>query len=190
MSDANEAQNYDQRRIWLNNRTMLTTSSYIAIFFLAGCGSALVNQRLLNPTLLSMASDAAEIDLNVAGKFKIVTCSAVSCAKKRSALRMDPYSTFSAFYMRIKDSDFPNVQIEETSCLGRCRFAPCVAVEHADFDGSVALEGMTSSEFNARVFDEIITDEDANRVWSCVDNAIRNMAEEDLDDLDRQGEQV
>ena len=103
---------------------------------------------------------------------------------------MDPYSTFSAFYTRIKDSDFPNVQIEETSCLGRCKFAPCVAVEHDDFVGTVALEGMTCSEFNTRVFDAIITDDDANRVWSCVDNAIRTMAEEDLDDVDREGELV
>lgn len=103
---------------------------------------------------------------------------------------MDPYSTFSALYTRIRDSDFPNVQIEETSCLGMCRFAPCVAVEHDDFDGTVALEGMTWSEFNSRVFDEVVTDEDVDHVWSCVDNAIRAMAQEGLDDVDREGEQV
>ncbi len=169
---------------------MLTTSGNVAILFFVGYGSAVVNPRLSKPILLSMASDAAESDLSIAGKFKIVTCSAASCANKRSALCMDPYSTFSALYTRIRDSDFPNVQIEETSCLGRCRFAPCVAVEHDDFDGTVALEGMTWSEFNARVFDEIITDEDADHVWACVDNAIRTMEQEDLDDVDGGGEQV
>lgn len=125
---------------------------------------------------LSMPSDP--IDPRVSGKFKIVTCSATSCAQKRSALGMDQYATFSAFFTRIKEADFPGVQLDESSCLGGCKLAPCVAVEHDDFVGTVALEGMTANEFSARVFHRIITDDDADRVWSCIENAIRIMADE------------
>lgn len=91
---------------------------------------------------------------------------------------MDQYATFSAFYTRIKDANFPNVQLDESSCLGGCKLAPCVAVEHDDFVGTVALEGMTGNEFSARIFHRIITDDDADRVWSCIENAIRIMADE------------
>ena len=118
------------------------------------------------------------IDTNVSGKFKIVTCCATHCSKKRNALGMDEYATFSAFYTRVQTRGFANVQVDETSCLGCCSFAPCVAVEHDDFEGTVALEGMTGNEFNSRVFHRIITEEDADRVWSCIDNAIRIMSEE------------
>ena len=134
--------------------------------------------------LLQSSRSSNAIDPQVSGKFKIVTCSATSCAQKRSALDMDQFATFSAFYARIKEADFPNVQLDETSCLGCCKQAPCVAVEHDDFVGTVALEGMTGNEFNDRVFHGIITEDDADRVWACIDDAIRIMAEEDDDDFD------
>ena len=134
--------------------------------------------------LLPLSSSADPIDPQVSAKFKILTCSATSCAQKRNALGMDQYATFSAFYTRIKDADFPNVQLDETSCLGGCKLAPCVAVEHDDFEGTVALEGMTANEFSDRVFYGIITEEDADRVWSCIDTAIRVMADEHDEDFD------
>lgn len=130
---------------------------------------------------LSMASNV-EIDPEVSEKFKILTCSATSCCKKRSVMGLDEYSTFSGMYTRIQNGDFPNVQVEETTCLGSCKLAPCVAVEHDDFMGTVALEGMTENEFSKRIFHSIVNDEDADRVWSCVDNAIRLMADEEDDE--------
>lgn len=38
-------------------------------------------------------------------------------------------------------------------CQGgkNCKMGPCVAVLHNDFDGNVALEGMTSNEFTEKV---------------------------------------
>lgn len=60
--------------------------------------------------------------------------------------------------------------------------APCVAVEHDDFVGTVALEGMTDNEFVDRLFHNVVTDDDADRVWSSVDNGIRLMAEEEQDE--------
>jgi (2Fe-2S) ferredoxin len=96
-------------------------------------------------------------------------------------LGQDEYATFSALYTRIKESEFPNVEVEETSCLGGCKLAPCVAIEHEDFVGSVAVEGMTTEEFGARIFHKIVTESDADRVWSSVENAIRIMAAEEED---------
>jgi hypothetical protein len=97
--------------------------------------------------LLSPALEAT------ASKFKILTCTSTSCAKRRKNLGMDPYSTFGAFYTRSKgDGDELTIGVEESPCLGSCKMAPCVAVEHEDFVGTVSLEGMTESEFTDRVY--------------------------------------
>ena len=87
----------------------------------------------------------------IAKQFKILTCSATSCAKQRTILGMDPFATYGAFYNRIQEGQYPHIALEEVSCLGSCQQAPCVAVEHEDFEGTVALEGMTENEFNERV---------------------------------------
>ena len=126
---------------------------------------------------------ATKLDEEVASKFKVLTCSSTSCAAKRKVLDMDEYSTFSAFWTRIEDNA-PTVQVEESPCLGACKKAPCVAIEHEEYEGTVSLEGMTDNEFSDRVFHRIITEEDADRVWSCVENAIMIMAEEE----DEEGE--
>lgn len=87
-----------------------------------------------------------------ASKFKIVTCMSTSCAKRRKNLGLDSLSTFAAFYVRSKgEGDVPVIEVAEGPCLGACKMAPCVAVEHDDFVGSVALEGMTDREFSDRV---------------------------------------
>lgn len=129
-------------------------------------------------------SPSTEVDLEaVASKFKILTCSATSCAKKRKVMGQDSLSTFCDLYTRISNGGFANVvEIEESSCLGGCKMAPCVAVEHDDFVGTVALEGMTDNEFVDRLFHNVVTDDDADRVWSSVDNGIRLMAEEEQDE--------
>jgi hypothetical protein len=164
-----------------NIRHCITSVGTAALWFVGSSHASFITlqnapKEPLPLLQLSMTSDP--IDPRVSGKFKIVTCSATSCAQKRIALGMDQYATFSAFYTRIKDANFPNVQLDESSCLGGCKLAPCVAVEHDDFVGTVALEGMTGNEFSARIFHRIITDDDADRVWSCIENAIRIMADE------------
>lgn len=70
--------------------------------------------------------------------------------------------------------------IEDGGCQGgkNCKMGPCVAILHDDFDGNVALEGMNSNEFLEHVFHSVLTDDDAARVWSCMENAITSMADE------------
>ena len=77
-------------------------------------------------------------------KFKIVTCMSTACSRRRKSLGMDSLSTFGAMYLRASDS---RVKVEEGPCIGSCKKAPCVAIEHEDFFGTVALEGMAADEF-------------------------------------------
>eukprot|EP00527_Entomoneis_sp_CCMP2396_P005523 CAMPEP_0198145228 /NCGR_PEP_ID=MMETSP1443-20131203/22047_1 /TAXON_ID=186043 /ORGANISM="Entomoneis sp., Strain CCMP2396" /LENGTH=134 /DNA_ID=CAMNT_0043808803 /DNA_START=272 /DNA_END=676 /DNA_ORIENTATION=- len=130
-----------------------------------------------------MAADAADVEklLNsdTAAQFRVLTCSATSCAKKRSTLGLDEFATFSAFYTRASDT---GVKVEETSCLGRCKQSPCVAIEHEDYEGTVSLEGMTPQEFSDRVFQNIVDENDAERVWSSVVSAVEVMAQQDGDE--------
>jgi hypothetical protein len=80
-------------------------------------------------------------------RFKIVTCMSTACCEKRKVLGMDSLSTYGAMYSRALST---NVQVDEGPCLGSCTKAPCVGIEHDDFIGCVALEGMTDDEFRAR----------------------------------------
>jgi hypothetical protein len=118
------------------------------------------------------------LDPSVAGKFKILTCSSTSCSQKRASHNLDQYSTFSAFYVRVKGRA-PSVRVEESPCLGSCKEAPCVGIEHDDFIGPVALTDMTESEFSVRVFHRVLLDDDVDRVWSAVEEAIQLMAAQD-----------
>lgn len=68
--------------------------------------------------------------------------------------------------------------------MGRCKFGPCIGVEHEDYQGKVALEGMTSEEFQNRVFQNIVTEGDLDRVWSSVENAIRLMGEDEDEQIE------
>ena len=82
-----------------------------------------------------------------------MTCMSTSCSKKRKDLGLDSLSTFGALYARSMKSEVGElcIPVEEGPCMGACKKAPCVAVEHEDFVGSVALEGMTDGEFSDRV---------------------------------------
>lgn len=122
-----------------------------------------------------------EMDPDVAAKFKVVTCMSKACSEKRTVLMQDQLSTFSAFWARSQDRA-PSVQVEESPCLGSCKQAPCVGIVHEDYEGSVALEGMSEPEFNSKVFQRVVTEADADRVWSCIENAIVAMAEEEDED--------
>ena len=64
---------------------------------------------------------------------------------------MNEFSTLSSLWERREDAGAAGVEIEESSCLGGCAKAPCVGVEHEDFEGAVGLEGMTPNEFTSRV---------------------------------------
>ncbi|KAL7568741.1 hypothetical protein ACA910_021734 [Epithemia clementina (nom. ined.)] len=121
------------------------------------------------------------LNSDVAAQFRVLTCSATSCSKMRQRLNLDEYATFSAFYRRAWET---SVVVEETSCLGRCKQAPCVGIEHEDYDGNVSLEGMTRTEFSDRVFQNVVDENDVERVWSAIVNAIQKMAGDDTKDED------
>ncbi len=95
---------------------------------------------------------------------------------------MEENSKVDAFWSRSQERTSLTVQVEESSCLGSCKQAPCVGIVHEDFEGAVGLEGMDQAEFNAKVFQRIVTEDDADRVWSSVENAIMAMAEDDDED--------
>ena len=93
------------------------------------------------------------LDANIAKQFKVKTCSSNACAKRTLAFGLDEYSLFSGIYERKEGMEATKeVEVEEASCMGRCKFGPCIAVEHEDYEGTVGLEGMTTEEMNYRVF--------------------------------------
>jgi hypothetical protein len=53
-----------------------------------------------------------------------------------------------------------------------------VAVYHTEYEGSVAFEGMNSAEFADRVFHRIVDEDDVERVWTCITDAIGILADE------------
>mmetsp|Transcript_20152 Transcript_20152/g.28689 ORF Transcript_20152/g.28689 Transcript_20152/m.28689 type:complete len:201 (+) Transcript_20152:138-740(+) len=120
-------------------------------------------------TAISLSDSNTKED--VCKDFTILVCRSTSCTKKRRMLGLDEFHTLSTLYSQQPPCLTP-IEIEESPCLGMCDFAPCVAVEHADYTGPVALEGMDSAEFDARVFCSIVTPNDVDRVWSAVDSAI------------------
>eukprot|EP00549_Striatella_unipunctata_P003445 CAMPEP_0118685548 /NCGR_PEP_ID=MMETSP0800-20121206/7311_1 /TAXON_ID=210618 ORGANISM="Striatella unipunctata, Strain CCMP2910" /NCGR_SAMPLE_ID=MMETSP0800 /ASSEMBLY_ACC=CAM_ASM_000638 /LENGTH=96 /DNA_ID=CAMNT_0006582479 /DNA_START=42 /DNA_END=332 /DNA_ORIENTATION=- len=89
-----------------------------------------------------------------------------------------------SLYERKESAGAPNVVVEESPCLGGCKQAPCVAIEHEEYEGNIGLEGMHDDELTARLFYRIVTDDDVQRVWDAVENGIRVMAEEEDDDDD------
>jgi len=134
-----------------------------------------------NETAIPIAIPIAIAIADQEKKFKIVTCMSTSCSKKRESLGMDSLSTFGALYSRAADSC---VAVEEGPCVGSCRKGPCVAIEHDDFLGTVALEGMTPEEFSSDAFQNVVTEEDADRVWSCVENAVKIMVEAEEEEME------
>jgi len=97
-------------------------------------------------TATPTTSEDQQLRSQVASKFKVLTCTSTACAKKRKACGLDEYATFGAMYTRAAE-DLPEITVEESPCLGSCKMAPCIAIEHEDYEGTVALEGMTPIEF-------------------------------------------
>lgn len=122
-----------------------------------------------------------QLDKSTAQQFTIQVCTSTSCCKKLDNLGLDKYQVLGDLYERARVENVEtDLIIEDGGCRGgkNCGLGPCVAVLHEDFDGSVALEGMAQSEFNERVFHGVSTQDDVDRVWSCVANAINIMADE------------
>jgi len=129
-------------------------------------------------TSSSDIATAETAESRIAGQFKVLTCASTSCAKKRKELGQDEYATFSELYVRAKNT-LPTMTVEESTCLGCCKAAPCVGIEHEDYDGTVALDGMTDSEFSDRVFQKVCFVEDFDRVWQSIENAVQVLAAEE-----------
>jgi len=97
-------------------------------------------------------ADSEQLDPAQCEKFVLKVCASTSCTQKRRALGMDDLDTFVSLYERKESARAPDVQIEESTCLGACKRAPCVAVEHEDYIGRVCLEGMTDEEIALKLF--------------------------------------
>ncbi len=123
-----------------------------------------------------------QLDKSTAQQFTIQVCTSTSCCKKLNNLGLDKYQVLGDLYEKARIENVEaDLIIEDGGCRGgkNCGLGPCVAVLHEDFDGSVALEGMSHNEFNERVFHGVSMQNDVDRVWSCLANAINLMADEE-----------
>lgn len=121
----------------------------------------------------------SELDPNIAKQFKVKICSSTSCEKRSKAFGLEEYALFSGIYERKNEVNLPMIEIDEAPCMGCCKFGPCIGVEHEDYEGYVGLEGMESNEITPRIFQNIVTEGDLDRVWDSIENAIRVMAEQE-----------
>jgi len=132
--------------------------SLLLIVLACSCTQGFTFNNKLRPhgfNVLAAGNDdtqADELDPSVAKKFKVLTCMSSECAQRSVTFGLEPYALFSGMYVRKEENGAPEVQVEEGPCMGRCRFGPCITIEHEDYDGRVALEGMEDDEFAARVF--------------------------------------
>lgn len=151
--------------------------------------------RPLNPvrtsnaaSLLRAADEASErqstkpsLDPEIAAQFTIQVCTSSSCTRKLQDVGLDQYDVLGEIYAQAQSANVEKIMIiEDGGCQGgrNCKMGPCVAVMHEDFEGNVALEGMRSTEFRESVFHNVLTGEDAARVWSCMENAVSLMTDE------------
>ncbi|KAL7537289.1 hypothetical protein ACHAWF_005717 [Thalassiosira exigua] len=121
------------------------------------------------------------IEREIAAQFTIQVCTSTSCTKTLKQQGLDQYHALGEIYARAQEANLEKCMIiEDGGCQGgkNCKMGPCVAILHEDFVGRVALEGMNSNEFRERVFHGVSTARDADRVWSCMENAISLMSDE------------
>ena len=117
---------------------------------------------------------------DIAQQFTIKVCTSTSCTNKlKQAGIQDEFFTLGEVYAQAQHAKLERcLVIEDSGCQGNCRAGPCVSILHEDYDGNIGLEGMNTNEQFQRVFMNVVTSEDAGRVWSCVENAITQMTEE------------
>jgi len=123
-------------------------TSYALLNISCGHAGKMIYRPIHFSTTVLSAADSGDLDPTIASQFKILTCSATSCAAKRRKVGLDEFATLAGLYERKEGACATEVEVCETSCLGCCRNAPVVAIEHEDFFGTVALEGMTPNEFS------------------------------------------
>ncbi|KAL3766692.1 hypothetical protein ACHAW5_006950 [Stephanodiscus triporus] len=129
----------------------------------------------------SIQSNKPTLDPDIAAQFTIQVCTSTSCTRKLNKVGLDRFHVLGEIYAQAQSANLEKrMTIEDGGCQGgrNCKMGPCVAILHEDFEGNVALEGMNSNEFLERVFHNVLTNDDAGRVWGCIENAISLMAEE------------
>jgi len=147
----------------------------------AGGSQGIYSEEVVLETAGGSNAVACPLDPDVASKFTILTCCSPACQSARKKLQMDEYATFSIFYERIAEKA-QSVKIEESPCFGSCKNLqnlPAVGVAHEDYIGRVSLLGMSEAEFSDRAFHSVVSEDDADRVWSAIENSIRLMMEGD-----------
>ena len=113
--------------------------------------TSIVNQEESNPDDKPwvVSEDIRNLS-DIGSKFTIHVCTSVSCTQRRRDFGLDEYFLLTSLYERMEGSGTHGIKIEESNCLGQCKKGPCVSVEHDDYEGAVALEGMKPMEFNRR----------------------------------------
>jgi hypothetical protein len=103
-----------------------------------------------NPTHV----DNSQLDPTISSDFTIQVCTSTNCSKRLQNMGLDQYHILGEIYARAEERNVHKCMIiEDGACLGgkNCKLGPCVAIKHDDFDGNVALDGMSSNEFRERV---------------------------------------
>jgi len=146
------------------------------------CTGAGSTTSLFSSSRMENNDPLSPLEPSITEQFKIKICSSESCTKRSKVFGLEEYALYSGMYQRKEESGACGVQIEEGSCMGQCKVGPCVGVEHEDYEGFVGLEGMEPHEMSCRVFQNIVTEGDLDRVWACVEHGIRTLAQECIDD--------
>ena len=145
---------------------MVPVISIAAMALVAGCSSSeafvlSTQTKLMFPTAILMTSSSNHpidterlaLDPTVASDFTIQVCTSTNCSRRLQQLGLDEYHVLGEIYAKAEARKIEECMIiEDGKCLGgkNCKLGPCVAILHDDFDGPVALEGMTSNEFKER----------------------------------------
>jgi len=87
---------------------------------------------------------------HICSKFTVNVCTSTTCSNRRRTFGFDDSFLLTKLYERMEAAGAEGLRIEESQCLGHCKKAPCVSVEHDDYEGPVALEGMNPMEFNRK----------------------------------------
>ena len=105
-------------------------------------------------TIQVQEEQSKELDHEIAQQFTIQVCTSTSCTKKLKQVGLDQYHVLGEIYAYAQSANLETCMvIEDGGCNGgkNCQMGPCVSIQHEDFVGNVALEGMNSNEFRERV---------------------------------------
>jgi predicted metal-binding protein len=139
---------------------MIRSLFTIALYTLILCNTnAFVNQFRTKiykrwNSVLYLNEQISSLDPDIARQFKVVICASDACNKKSlNTFGLEEYALFAGILER-RDEHHQKLplRIEEGTCMGNCKFGPCIGVEHEDYEGYVGLEGMKVDELQDRVF--------------------------------------